>query len=134
MENSIELIRRYYAAFNRGDWEAMLDCLHEDVAHDLNQGERESGRDAFRAFLPRMDRCYSEQRHKVVVRANVDGSRAAAEYEVHGTYKFDDEGLPPARGQKYVLPGGAFFDVRAGRIARVSNYYNLQDWIDQVSA
>lgn len=134
MENSIELIRRYYAAFNSGDWEAMLDCLHEDVAHDLNQGERESGRDAFRAFLARMDRCYSEQLRKVVVMANADGSRAAAEYEVHGTYKFDDEGLPPARGQKYVLPGGAFFDVRAGRIARVSNYYNLQDWIDQVSA
>ena len=134
MENSIELIRRYYAAFNRGDREAMLDCLHEDVAHDLNQGERESGRDAFRAFLARMDRCYSEQLRKVVVMANADGSRAAAEYEVHGTYKFDDEGLPPARGQKYVLPGGAFFDVRAGRIARVSNYYNLQDWIDQVSA
>ena len=134
MENSIELIRRYYAAFNRGDWEAMLDCLHEDVAHDLNQGERESGRDAFREFLARMDRCYSEQLRKVVVMANADGSRAAAEYEVHGTYKFDDEGLPPARGQKYVLPGGAFFDVRDGRIARVSNYYNLQDWIDQVSA
>ena len=134
MENSIELIRRYYAAFNRGDWEVMLDCLHEDVAHDLNQGERESGRDAFRAFLARMDRCYSEQLRKVVVMANADGSRAAAEYEVHGTYKFDDEGLPPARGQKYVLPGGAFFDVRDGRIARVSNYYNLQDWIDQVSS
>ncbi|MFT3805295.1 ketosteroid isomerase-related protein [Arenimonas sp.] len=133
METSIELIRRYYAAFNRGDWEAMLDCLHEDVAHDLNQGERETGRDAFRAFLARMDRCYGEQLRRVVVMANADGSRAAAEYEVHGTYKFDDEGLPPARGQAYVLPGGAFFDVRDGRIARVSNYYNLQDWIDQVS-
>ena len=133
METSPELIRRYYAAFNRGDWEAMLDCLHEDVAHDLNQGERETGRDAFRTFLARMDRCYSEQLRKIVVMANEDGSRAAAEYEVHGTYKFDDEGLPPARGQKYVLPGGAFFEIRAGRIARVSNYYNLQDWIAQVS-
>ena len=44
------------------------------------------------------------------------------------------KGLPPARGQKYVLPGGAFFDIRGGKISRVSNYYNLQDWIDQVSA
>ncbi|PZR02178.1 MAG: isopropylmalate/homocitrate/citramalate synthase, partial [Archangium gephyra] len=31
------------------------------------------------------------------------------------------------------LPGGAFFDVRDDRIARVTNYYNLQDWIRQVS-
>lgn len=134
MQEAIELIQRYYAAFNRGDWEAMLACLSEDVAHDLNQGEREVGRDAFRAFLARMDRCYGEQLRQIVVMATADGRRAAAEYVVHGNYKFDDDGLPPARGQKYVLPGGAFFDLVDGRIARVSNYYNLQDWIDQVSA
>ena len=52
---------------------------------------------------------------------------------VHGQYLHDDEGLPPARGQPYVLPGGAFFDIRGDRIARVTNYYNLQDWIAQVS-
>ncbi|KFN41195.1 ketosteroid isomerase-related protein [Arenimonas oryziterrae] len=134
MQEAIELIQRYYAAFNRGDWEAMLACLSEDVAHDLNQGEREVGRDAFRAFLARMDRCYGEQLRQIVVMATADGRRAAAEYVVHGNYKFDDDGLPPARGQEYVLPGGAFFDLVDGRIARVSNYYNLQDWIDQVSA
>ena len=31
-----------------------------------------------------------------------------------------------------MLPGGAFFDVRDGKIARVTNYYNLDDWIAQV--
>lgn len=131
---SVALIETYYAAFNRGDWEAMLDCLSDDVVHDLNQGERETGREAFRAFLARMDRCYSEQLRKIVVMAHVDGVRAAAEYEVHGTYKSDDEGLPPAKGQNYVLPGGAFFELRGGAITRISNYYNLQDWLDQVSA
>ena len=49
---------------------------------------------------------------------------------VHGDH---DQVLAPARGQRYVLPGGAFFEVRDGRIARVTNYYNLQDWIAQVS-
>jgi steroid delta-isomerase-like uncharacterized protein len=61
-----------------------------------------------------------------------DGSRAAAEYVVHGEYLADDEGLPPAKGQRYVLPGGAFFEIRDGRIARVTNCYNLNDWIAQV--
>ncbi len=131
--NRIELIQSYYDAFNRGDWEAMLALLDDDVAHDLNQGPRETGREAFRAFLARMDRSYSEQLRDIVVMAAADGSRAAAEYVVHGTYKADDEGLPPARGQTYVLPGGAFFEFRGDRIARVTNYYNLQDWIAQVS-
>ncbi|MBU6248976.1 MAG: nuclear transport factor 2 family protein [Xanthomonadaceae bacterium] len=133
MSDAIALIQRYYAAFNAGDWEAMLACLSDDVAHDLNQGRREHGREAFRAFLARMNRSYAERLEKIAVMVAADGTRAAAEYEVHGSYLADDEGLPPAHGQRYVLPGGAFFDLRDGRISRVTNYYNLADWIAQVS-
>lgn len=131
-DRSTELVLAYYAAFNRGDRDAMLALLSDDVAHDLNQGAREIGRDAFAAFMARMDRCYREQLRDIVVMASPDGSRAAAEYVVHGAYLTDDEGLPPANGQTYVLPGGAFFEIRDGRITRVTNYYNLQDWIAQV--
>lgn len=131
-DRATALILDYYAAFNRGDWNAMLALLTDDVVHDLNQGARETGRDAFAAFLARMDRSYREQLRDIVVMATHDGTRAAAEYVVHGEYLVADEGLPPARGQRYVLPGGAFFDLREGRIARVTNYYNLQDWIAQV--
>lgn len=133
MSDTLALVQRYYDAFNRGDWEAMLACLTDDVAHDLNQGGREHGREAFRAFLARMQASYREQLQKIVVMASADGLHAAAEYEVHGSYLADDEGLPPAHGQRYVLPGGAFFDIRDGRISRVSNYYNLADWIAQVA-
>ena len=137
-DRATTLILAYYAAFNRGDWTAMLALLTDDVAHDLNQGARETGRDAFAAFLARMDRSYREQLRDIVVMASPDGARAAAEYVVHGEYLIADDGLPPANGQKYVLPGGAFFDVvfpngGSGRIARVTNYYNLQNWIAQVS-
>ncbi|MGE8219229.1 MAG: ketosteroid isomerase-related protein [Stenotrophomonas acidaminiphila] len=131
-QQAIDLVRGYYDAFNRGDWAGMLERLGDDVAHDLNQGARESGREAFAAFLRRMEASYREQLREVVVMASADGTRAAAEYVVHGEYHHTDEGLPPANGQRYVLPGGAFFDIRGGRIARVSNYYNLQDWIAQV--
>ena len=131
-DRAIELVLAYYAAFNRGDREAMLALLADDVVHDLNQGARETGKSVFSAFMQRMDASYREQLRDIVVLASQDGDRAAAEYVVHGEYLRDDEGLPPARGQKYVLPGGAFFDIRDDRIARVSNYYNLQDWIAQV--
>lgn len=52
--NAATLITAYYDAFNRGDREAMLSMLTDDVAHDLNQGAQEVGREAFRAFLQRM--------------------------------------------------------------------------------
>lgn len=131
-DRGTELVLAYYAAFNRGDRDAMLALLAEDVVHDLNQGPRESGRAAFVAFMARMDRSYREQLRDIVVMADADGARVAAEYVVHGEYLVADEGLPPANGQRYVLPGGAFFEIREGLIARVTNYYNLEDWLAQV--
>ena len=133
-DRATELVLTYYTAFNRGDWEGMLALLTDDVAHDLNQGNRETGREAFATFLSRMDASYREQLRDIVVLATLDGQRAAAEYVVHGEYYSTGEDLPPASGQKYVLPGGAFFEIRDDRIARVTNYYNLQDWIAQVNS
>ena len=126
------LITRYYQAFNDGDMDAMLGLLHEDVAHDINQGQREVGVHAFGRFMERMNRCYREHLSDIVVMANADDTRAAAEFIVHGEYLASDSGLPEAKGQRYVLRAGAFFEVRDGRIARVTNYYNLDHWLQQV--
>lgn len=133
-QQTIALIERYYAAFNAGDGEGMLACLADDIAHDVNQGDRETGKEAFRAFLGRMDRAYRERLADIAIMANQDGGRAAAEFIVHGEYLVGDEGLPPAHGQTYVLPAGAFFEIDGGLIRRVTVYYNLADWIAQVSA
>jgi steroid delta-isomerase-like uncharacterized protein len=129
---SADVIGAYYDAFNRGDREAMLALLTDDVAHDVNQGGRETGKDAFRRFLAHMNRCYREELSDIVVMAGPDGARAAAEFVVSGTYLATDAGLPPARGQTYRLPAGTFFALRDGRIARVTTYYNLKDWVAQV--
>ena len=128
-----QLVTRYYEAFNRGDWDGMCAMLTDDVAHDLNQGDRQVGKRAFRAFLDRMARSYREQLRDICVLGDGRG-RVGAEYVVDGEYLATDEGLPPATGQRYSLPGGAFFEVRDGAIARVTNYYNLTDWLRQVGA
>lgn len=134
MPSAETLIRTYYAAFNAGDEEGFLALLTDDVVHDVNQGPREHGRRAFAAFLSRMNRCYREQIADVVVLTEPSGERAAAEFVVHGTYLEADEGLPPAHGQTYVLPAGAFFTLRDGKVARVSNFYSVPDWVAQVSS
>jgi steroid delta-isomerase-like uncharacterized protein len=45
-----------------------------------------------------------------------------------------DPGQPPANGQRYRFPGGAFFALKNGKIARVTNYYNLQEWLAAIGA
>lgn len=133
-EQAESLIRAYYDAFNRQDMEAFLALLSSDVVHDINQGPRESGKEAFAVFMERMNKHYREQLVDMEIMASADGSHAAAEFVVLGEYLCTDEGLPKAKGQTYRLPAGAFFELRDGKVARVTNYYNLEDWTAQVSA
>lgn len=129
---TLALLERYYTAFNAGNWQGMLDCLTDDVAHDINQGERVTGKARFAEFLAHMERCYKERLEDIVLMASDDGTRAAAEFVVHGRYLATDEGLPEAAGQTYVLPAGAFLAIADDRIARLTMYYNLADWTAQV--
>ena len=134
MSDVAAVIGAYYAAFNAGDKQAFLDVLTDDVVHDINQGERQVGKEAFGRFVDHMTRCYKEQLTDMVIFTGSAPDRAAAEFTVHGTYLATDEGLPEAKGQTYVLPAGAFFTLRDGKVARITNYYNLQDWLAQVGA
>lgn len=127
-----KLIQSYYDAFNAKDVDGFLGLLTDDVVHDINQGGREVGKDKFRQFLARMNKSYEEKIVDIFVMTNADGSRAAAEFTVLGVYLETDEGLPPAEGQRYTLPAGAFFEIRDGKVARISNTYNLNDWLKQV--
>ena len=126
-------VQRYFAAFNAGNTDAMLACLSDDVAHHVNEGNIRLGKAAFAEFCAHMSRCYKENLTDMVVMASADGTRAAAEYVVNGTYLHTDAGLPQAHGQTYRLPAGSFFSLENGQITRVVTYYNLADWIAQVS-
>ncbi len=131
--SALTTITAYYAAFNAGHVEGMLACLHDDFAHHVNEGATRLGKAAFAAFCAHMSETYREELRDVVVMANEDGTRGAAEFIVQGTYLKTDPGLPEARGQRYVLPAGGFFALKDGKITRVTTYYNLADWIKQVS-
>ncbi|MEQ5796029.1 nuclear transport factor 2 family protein [Paracoccus sp. NFXS7] len=128
------LIAAYYDAFNAGRTDDMLALLHDDVEHHVNEGKIRRGRALFAEFNAHMTESYRENLTDMVIMANEAGDRAAAEFVVNGTYLKTDPGLPEARGQTYRLPAGAFFTVRDGRIARVTTYYNLADWMAQVGA
>lgn len=133
-QDAIALIHRYYAAFNAANPQGMLDLVSDQVEHRVNEGGIRRGKALFAEFCAHMGVSYREELTDVVIFATDDGRRAAAEFVVHGTYLQTDPGLPEARGQTYVLPAGAFFDIEGGRIARVTTFYNLADWVAQVSA
>lgn len=106
--------------------------LTDDVIHDINHGKQEVGKHLFRTFMEKMHRHYKEKAVDLVVFANDDGTRGAAEFFIEGTYLTTDGNLPSARGQKYRLRCGAFFELRGDKISRVTNYYNLNEWLSQI--
>ena len=126
-------VEAYFAAFNAGDTEGMLACLADDVAHHVNEGQVRRGKVLFAEFCAHMSRCYQEELTDMVIFAAEGGTRAAAEYTVNGTYLATDSGLPEANGQSYRLPAGSFFSLEGDKISRVVTYYNLADWVAQVS-
>ena len=125
-------IKAYYDAFNAGDMQAFLALLDDNVVHGINQGGDQVGKAAFASFMDHMNRCYKETLTDIVIMENGAGTRGAAEFVVNGQYLVTDEGLPEANGQTYRLPAGAFFEIRDGKVARITNPYNLNDWIAQV--
>lgn len=132
MNNTQSLIEQYYEYFNQRDIPAFLNLLNDDVVHDINQGASEIGIQAFTDFMARMDDAYEEEIKDLIVMTTLDGSRAAAEFIVKGTYKKTDQGLPTAHHQTYELRCGAFFEIKNHKISRVTNYYNMKHWLKQV--
>ncbi|WP_108485555.1 nuclear transport factor 2 family protein [Oceaniglobus ichthyenteri] len=127
-----QIVTAYFTAFNADDPAAMLDMVTDDIEHHVNEGAVRHGKPAFAEFLAMMQTAYREQAKDIVVLTGPDG-RMAAEFTIHGTYLKTQEDCPPARGQTYVLPVGSFFTLRDGKIARVTTFYNLADWLDQVT-
>lgn len=126
------LIQRYFDAFNARDVDGFLDLLADDVVHEIGRGDGrddslgagpaacETGKAAFRAFLDRTTRCYEQKVVDLFVMASPDGSSASAEFTLLGVYLETDAGLPEAEGQRYSRPASAFFEIRDGKVARVS--------------
>lgn len=130
---ALEIVEQYYEAFNNRNWAGMLALLDPQIRHEVNQGETRIGLEKYESFLKHMDESYEETLKDIVLMSDAGGARIGAEFVVHGIYKKGEEGLPPAYGQSYILPAGAFLEVHNGKITRVTTYYNLPRWIELVS-
>lgn len=130
---TVDLIKSYYDAFNSKDMTLFFSLLSDDVIHDINQGPVEVGKNAFMNFMHKMNTCYEEQVENLHIMVSEDDAYAAARFDVRGKYLKSDGTLPKAKGQTYFIRVNGFFEIANGKITRVTTYYNLTDWIRQVS-
>lgn len=112
----------------------MAALLHAAVRHEPNQGEVRVGVENFMEFMKHMDDCYEETLTEMVFLTEPTDTRVAVEFIVNGTYKNTDGDFIEATNQTYTLPAAAFLEIKEGKIARITTYYNLQLWLKLVGA
>jgi steroid delta-isomerase-like uncharacterized protein len=125
------LIRAYFEAFNRHDLEGMVANMAPEIKHQLNQGEDQIGIEAFRKFKTYMDTCYREQITDLNIM--VGGHLGCAEFTCSGTYLATDGNFPEANGQTYAIKAAAIFEESEGKVTRITSYYNVPEWVAQIS-
>ena len=123
----LSLMQSYVSSFNNHSLEGMLAVLHDEVIHDINEGEQQIGKEKFRVFKTHMDDCYKEQLKNVCYFTS--GNRGAIEFICEGTYLKTDGTLPEAKGQQYAIPAAAFFEMKDEKLFRVTSYYSLKGWL-----
>lgn len=131
MTSPLKIVDSYYTAFNKKNWSEMLGTLSNEVSHELNQGDTQTGIASFKKFVEHMNECYDEFLEDIVLFDGGNG-RVAAEFFVKGKYLKTDGKLPEAHGQAYRIRAGAFLEVHQGKITRVTTFYNLPEWIKAV--
>jgi len=129
---STTIIENYYQSFNQGNLDKMLELVAEKIVHEVNESQTQNGKALFKEFLNIMDEHYQEQVKNLVVFSSSTPDRFSAEFNIDGIYKKTQEGLPEAKNQKYFIRVGAFFEIQSGLITRITNYYNLKNWIQAV--
>jgi ketosteroid isomerase-like protein len=105
-QENVEIVRRTFKAFNRGDFEAVAQCLHPDVEFFRAGGQSPvRGATALRAWME--PEVFEEQRfepldftvngNKVLVHSRITGRGAGSGIELDftgwGVWTFDEEGL-----------------------------------------
>lgn len=129
-----QLVQDYYTALNNKDMNQFFALMDPNVIHDINQGGSERGIPKFKKFMELSNNSFNEKLTNIIIMVSDDGKHAAATWVDHGTYFKDYPGMTTkAKNQKYVLPGGHFFDIDKGAISRVTTYYNATDFMKQIS-
>jgi steroid delta-isomerase-like uncharacterized protein len=120
------------AAWNAHDVEKIAsfyteDCIKEDVA----LGTSTRGKEEMNALHHRVFAAFPDLHIELTSYFHTD-EWAASEWIMSGTYSHQLPGMPPATGRSFSLRGSTIMKLQGGRISRVSDYWNLLSFLEQL--
>lgn len=130
---SIQIVERYYDAFNKRDIDAILAICADDVINVPNQGDAQAGKQKLKSFIETAWAHFDEKVFNLELLSSPNSTKVASEYLVKGTYYNTKSGLFPANNQYYEIICSTIFNVKNGEITQLTRYYNTKTWLDIVN-
>ena len=129
---SEKMMNDYVAAWNAHDMERVLSFCTDDVVFEevpmekVWRGKKEAkdfAKDTFTNFPD----------FKIEVKSGFSaGDQGAGEWVMSGTFAHSSNPAMPATGKKFSIPGVGINEYSGGKISRVTNYWNLASFLQQV--
>lgn len=123
----------YYMAYNKADVEGQTKLMTDDMIYHSNSDKIRVGKDAYHKYTVGL---FKEIDEKCIdIKYFVDEAQGVvtAQSRVEGKYVTSSEGLPKAKGQKYNIPVVEVFEIKDGKIKKLTTYYNEDLWKTQIS-
>jgi Ketosteroid isomerase-related protein len=126
------LVLDWTDALNRRDPDAAAGYLAEDCTFtNIGTGQHFVGRDPVREDFVALLAMYSEMRiEKTTFLCTSDG-HFATEWIMTGVHTGDAPGLP-ATGKPFRISGAGVGEIRDGKLARITEYWNMAEFLIQV--
>jgi ketosteroid isomerase-like protein len=115
MSTAETVVRSYFRCLDTEDWPGMAELWHEECELRAVGARPRLGRDDVVAYFSRLFTPWSEHRDEPL-RVIVAGDVVTVEVRFHGRM---------ASGREVTFDAVDLFDVEAGRIRRLSNWYDL---------
>ena len=128
-QENIKTIRDAAAAFNRGDVDAWLEYLADDIDHRAAEGALDDrgpmyGKDAVRAYMQDWLDMFDEFRSEAVELIDAGEDRVIAVTKISGRAKLS--------GVETDLTYAAVYTIRDGKIARGREYWTKEQALEAV--
>jgi steroid delta-isomerase-like uncharacterized protein len=134
-EDDIAVVRSLFERFNEGDLDGAAALVTDDFElSDLAAGRTFHGPAGLREWLDLFRTALPDARTEVV-NVLADGGRVASEHIGRGTHDgpfVTPAGSIPPTGRSVELRIGEFYELRDGRIARLSAYYDSATMLRQL--
>ena len=130
-DNPRPVLEAFVQAWNRHDTAGIdtlvaPDAVHEDMALEF----RGTGAKEFKGFMQHTYQTIPDFDWRLG-EVLVDGTRAAAEWTLAGTYTGETPS-GPVKGKRFSIRGASVVKTEAGKIKQFTDYYTLVDFYRQV--